>query len=117
MGPTYLSSKAVQGPALALQSIDNVEGCDSLTACMLSVCDCIPDDILEEDLQDSPSLLIDETRDTLDASTASQSADGGLCDALDVVPKHLPVPFGTSFSCMSSGSQACVDRRYCFWIS
>ena len=69
---------------------------------MLGVCDGIPDDVLKEDLQDSPGLLIDEAGDTLDASTTSQSADGGLSDALDVVPEHLPVSLGASLSCMQS---------------
>ena len=66
---------------------------------MLGVGDGIPDDVLEEHLQDSPCLLIDETGDTLDASTTSQSADSGLGDALDVVSEYLSVPLGASLSC------------------
>lgn len=34
--------------------------------------------VLQEDLQDTSGLLVDEARDTLDASTASQTADSGL---------------------------------------
>ncbi|KAM1457286.1 hypothetical protein ACFX13_035340 [Malus domestica] len=33
--------------------------------------------------------------DPLDAATASQTTDGGLCDALDVVPQHLSMPLGS----------------------
>ena len=95
----YLSSKSVESSALTLQSVDNVEGCDGLAAGVLSVGDSIPDDVLKEDLQDSPGLLIDEAGDTLDASTTSQSADSGLGDALDVVSKHLPVSLGAPLSC------------------
>ncbi len=35
---------------------------------MLGVGDSIPDDILKEDLEDTPGLLIDEARDTLDTN-------------------------------------------------
>ena len=54
-----LSSKSVEGPALTLEGIDDVKGCDGLTACVLGVGHSIPDDIFEEDLQHSASLLID----------------------------------------------------------
>ena len=35
---------------------------------------------------------------SLDAATASQAADGGLGDALDVVSQHLPVTLGASLA-------------------
>ena len=66
---------------------------------MLGVGDCIPDDILEEDLQNPAGLLINEARDSLDASTTSQTPDGWLGDALDVIPEDLPVPLSTSLAC------------------
>ena len=97
-----LSSESIEGSALALQSVDDIKGCYGLAACVLGVGDSVPDDILEEDLQDSPGLLIYEAGDTLDASTTSQSADSGLCDALDVVPEYLPVPLGSSLSCKTA---------------
>ena len=56
-----LASKAVQGPSLALEGIDDIKGCHCLTASVLSICDCIPDDILQEDLEDASGLLIDES--------------------------------------------------------
>ena len=49
-------------------------------------------------LEDTTSLLVDQARDTLDTSTASQTADSRLGDTLDVVTKDLPVTLGTSFS-------------------
>ncbi len=39
-----------------------------------------------------------KTRDTLDTTTASQTPDGGLGDALDVVPEHLPVTISASLA-------------------
>ena len=102
MGCRVLSSKSVKSSALTLQGVDDVEGCDSLAARVLGVGDSIPDDVLEEDLQNTSGLLIDKAGDTLDASTTSQSANSGLCDALDVVSEHLSVPLGTSLSCKKS---------------
>jgi hypothetical protein len=76
-----LTAEAVQGASLALQSVDNVKGSDGLPASVLGVGDCIPDHILQEYLQHTPGLLVDEARDTLNTSTASQTPDGGLGDA------------------------------------
>jgi hypothetical protein len=65
-----LSTEAVQGPALPLESVDHVEGGDGLAA-----------------------------RNTFDSSTTRQSADGKLGNALDVVSQDLPVPRVFSFAC------------------
>lgn len=54
--------------------------------------------VFKEDLEDTTSLLIDEARDTLDASTASKTTNGGLCDALNVVAQNLAVTLGTTLS-------------------
>ena len=82
-----LTAKAVQGASLALQGVHDVEGCDGLPACVLSVCDSIPDHVLQEHLEHAPGLLVDEARNTLDASTASQSPDGRLGNACEAVLK------------------------------
>ena len=104
-----LSSKAIEGPSLPLQGIDNVKGCDCLTTSVLSVGDCIPDDILQEHLEDASGLLINESRDTLDTSTASKSADGWLCDSLNVVSEHLSMALGTTLSCTKRHSVRSCD--------
>ena len=93
-----LTSESVEGAALPLEGIDDVHGGDGLPLGVLGVGDGIPDDVLKENLEDTAGLLVDESGDTLDSSTASQSPDGGLGDALDVVPQHLPVPLGTSLA-------------------
>jgi hypothetical protein len=49
---------------------------------------------LEEDLEDTPGLLVDEARDPLDTATACQTADRRLGDALDVVTQDLPGSIG-----------------------
>ena len=93
-----LSAESVEGATLPLESVDHVHGGDGLPLGVLGVGDGVPDDVLKEDLQHSASLLIDESRDPLDASSAGQPPDGGFGDALDVVTKNLPVPLGASFA-------------------
>ena len=43
---------------------------------VLSVCDGVTDDVLQEDLEDTASLLVDEARDTLDTATTSKTTNG-----------------------------------------
>ena len=83
---------------MPLQGIDDIHGSDSLPLGMLGVGDSVPDDVLKEDLEDTSGLLIDEARDTLDTTTARQTADGGLGDALDVVTKDLAMTLGASLA-------------------
>ena len=93
-----LTSESIQGTSLPLEGIDHIHGGDSLPLGVFGVGDGIPDDVLEEHLQDSTGLLIDQSRDTLDSSTSRQTPDGGLGDALDVIPQHLTVTLGASLS-------------------
>ena len=96
---SVLAAESVQGPALPLQSVDNVHGSDSLPLGMLSVGDGVADDILiyiymshmhntghsikDIYLQDTSGLFIDETADPLDSSSSCQSSNGRLGDALN----------------------------------
>ena len=48
-----LASKAIQGPALTLESVDYVESSDCLAAAVLGVGDSITDNVLQEDLEDT----------------------------------------------------------------
>eukprot|EP00091_Calanus_sinicus_P013499 TRINITY_DN29974_c0_g1_i1.p1 TRINITY_DN29974_c0_g1~~TRINITY_DN29974_c0_g1_i1.p1 ORF type:complete len:121 (+),score=9.21 TRINITY_DN29974_c0_g1_i1:132-494(+) len=107
----FLTSESVQSAALSLESIDNIHGCDSLPLGMLSVCDGIPDDVLQEDLQNSTSFLINKTRDTLDTSTSRETPDGRLGDSLDVVSQHLTMALGSSLS--KSLSSLCHVQSCC----
>jgi hypothetical protein len=54
-----LTTETVEGTALALQSVDNVERGDSLALGVLSVGDSITNDALEEGLEDTTGLLVD----------------------------------------------------------
>jgi hypothetical protein len=54
-----LTTETVEGAALSLQSVDDVQGCDSLALGVLGVCDSITNDTLEEGLQDTAGLFVD----------------------------------------------------------
>ena len=93
-----LSTESVEGASLPLESVDHIHGGDGLPLSVLGVGNGVPNDVLQEDLQHSASLLVDESGDSLDASSAGQPPDGGLGDALDVVTQDLPVPLGASLT-------------------
>merc|ERR550519_546304 len=103
-----LSSKAVQGPSLPFQSVHHIHGGHSLPFGVLRVGDGIADDVLQEDLENTPGLLVDETADPLDAPPPCKSPNRRLGDPLDVVPQHLAMSLGTSlaqsFSSFASSS-------------
>ena len=94
----HLSTESVEGAALALEGVDDVHGGDGLPLGVLSVGDGIPDNVLEEDLEDSTGLFVDEARDTLDTTTTRKTADGGLGDTLDVIAQHFAMTLGASLS-------------------
>ena len=98
LGCECLTSESVQGASLPLESIDNIHGSDGLPLGVFSVGDSVPDDVLKENLEDTTGLLVDESGDTLDTSTASQSADSRLGDALDIIAQHLAMPLGASLT-------------------
>ena len=94
----FLSSESVEGTSLTLECVDDVHSGDGLSLGVLAVGDGVTDDVLKEDLEDSAGLLVDEAGDALHTTTTSETADGGLGDALDVVTQHLPVTLGASLS-------------------
>ena len=95
---TNLTAESVQGTSLAFQSVDDIHSGDGLSLGVLAVCDGITDDVLKEHLQYTTSLFVDETRDTLDTTTAGQTTDGWLGDTLDVITQHLTMTLGASLS-------------------
>ena len=103
-----LAAEAVEGLALPLEGVDDIHGGDGLPAGVLGVGDGVTDDVLEEHLEDTAGLLVDEAGDALDTTPARKTADGGLGDALDVVPEDLAVPLGSALSeSLSSLSASC----------
>ena len=66
-----LTTESVQGTSLSLQSVDDIHSGDSLPLGMLGVSDSITDNVLQENLEDTTSLLVDKSRDTLHTTTTS----------------------------------------------
>ena len=83
---------------MSLEGVDDIHGCDGLSLGVLAVGDGISDDVLEEHLQNSTSLLVDEAGDSLDSSTTGKTTDGGLGDSLDVITQDFAMALGASLS-------------------
>ena len=83
---------------MALQGVHDVHGCHRLPLGVFGVGHCVPDDVLQEHLEDSASLFVDETADSLHATPSGETTDGGLGDALDVVAKDLPVALSSTLA-------------------
>ena len=109
---SVLTSESVESATLPLECVDDVHGSDSLPLCVLSVSDSITDDVLQEHLEDGTCLLVDQTRDTLDSTTAGQTANGGLGNTLDVVTQNLAVPLSAtlaeSLASLAASRHCCV---------
>ena len=83
---------------MAFEGVDDVESGDGLSLGVLGVGDGVPDHVLEENFKNTSGLFVDKTGDALNATSAGQSANGGLGDALDVVAKDLAVTLGAALS-------------------
>ena len=77
------STEAVEGAALSLKSVDDVESGDGLSLGVLGVGDGVTNNVLEEGSEDVSGLFVDERRDSLDTTAASESADSRLGDSED----------------------------------
>ena len=105
----HLATETVEGTALALKSVDDVEGSDGLALGVLGVGDGVTDDGLKEGLEDTAGLLVDHGGDTLDTTTASETANSGLGDTLDVVAQDLAVTLGAALAETLASFTACDD--------
>lgn len=54
-----LAAETVEGTALSLEGVDNIEGGDGLALGVLGVGDGVTDDTLEEGLEDTAGLFVD----------------------------------------------------------
>ena len=64
-GQRYLTSESVESASLALEGIDHIHSSDCLAAGVLSIGNCITDDVLQEGLEDTTGLFVDGVADTL----------------------------------------------------
>ena len=78
---------------------------------MLRVGDGITDNVLKEDLEDTTSLFVNETRDTLHTTTTGQTTDSRLGNSLDVIAQNLTMTLGSSLSeSLASFASACNEK-------
>ena len=97
---------------MPLEGIDNIHGGDGLPLGVFSVGDGITDDVFQENLEDTSGFFVDQARDTLDTTTTSQTADGGLGDTLDVITQDFAMTLGASLS-ESLASFSSSGRLFC----
>jgi hypothetical protein len=93
-----LTTETVQGLALALERVDDIHRGNCLSASVLGVSDTVADDVLQKDLEDTTSLFVDETGNTLHTTTTSKTADSRLRDTLDIITQDLAVTLGTALA-------------------
>ena len=93
-----LSTKSIEGVSTALERVDDIHRRDGLTPGVISVRHGVTNNLLEKELEYPTGFLVCETGDALDTSAASQTADGGFGDSLDIIAQNLPVTFGTTLS-------------------
>ena len=111
-----LAAETVQGATLTLQGVDYVHCGNGLPLGVLGVSDGVADDVLEEYLEDAAGLLVDETGDTLHTTATSQTPDGWLRDALDVIAQHfamtLRATLSKTFASFTSAGHLCAMYVY-----
>ena len=83
------SAETVEGSALSLESVDDVESSDSLSLGVFGVHNRVADDVLEEGSENSAGLLVDVGRDSLHTTSSRESADSRLGDAEDALTESL----------------------------
>lgn len=90
--------ESVQRASLTLQRVDDVQSRHGSTPRVFRVGDRVADDVIQKDLEDPSRLFVDQSGDALDSAATSETTDGRLGNALDVVAKHLSVTLGASLS-------------------
>jgi hypothetical protein len=98
---------------LTLKSVDDVEGGDGLSLGVFGVGDGVTDDVLEEAAENGAGLLVDVGADTLDTTTAGESADSGLGDAHDGFLEGLlgSESLGAGLAALSFSSDLCFSSH------
>ena len=117
-------SETVESTSRPLEGVDDVKCSHCLALRMLSVSDRVTDNlqlpsatmtsptrntathIFEEDLENTTGLFVDETGDTLHTTTASEAANGGFCDTLDVVAEDFTMTLSTTLAKSLPGNKS-----------
>merc|ERR1711920_544966 len=91
-------AEAVNSAPLALQCIHDVQCGHSLPTRVLCVRDRIAEHVLQECLEHTAGLFIDQAADTLHTATSCKPSDCWLCDSLDIVAHDLSVTRCSTFA-------------------
>ena len=109
-GVSFSTTEAVESASLSLESVDDVEGSDGLSAGVFGVGDGVPDNVLEEASEDGSCLFVDVAADALDTTSAGESADSGLGDSHDGGAHRLLLSLGSVLSSLGLS----VSSDLCF---
>ena len=95
---------------MSLESVDDVKSGDGLSLGMFSVGDRVTDNVLEEGSEDGAGLLVNVVRDSLDTTTASESADSGLSDTHNSLLERLLglEALGTGLAALAFSTNLCT---------
>lgn len=105
-----LTTKPVESPALPLERVHHVHSRHGLATSVLSVGHSVSDNVLKEDLEHPSGFFVDQTADTLHASSSGQTPDGRLGDALDVITEDLAMTLGST---LSQALASLATARHC----
>ena len=95
---TRLIAETVQSSSLSLQSVHNVHSSHSLSLGVLRVGHSITNHSVQESLQHRTGFIVNQTRDTLHTSSASQTTNSGLRNTQNVITHHLAMSLRSSLS-------------------
>ena len=65
---TRLTAETVESTALALEGVDDIQGGNGLSLCVLGIGNSVTDNALKEGLEDATGLFVDHCGDVSDAS-------------------------------------------------
>ena len=91
-------SKPIKRPPSAPKSVDDVVRCDGPATSVLCVRDGVTDNVDQEVLEYSASLLVYQPREAFHSTAACETTDGWTGDPFDVVTQNFAMAFGPSFA-------------------
>jgi hypothetical protein len=85
---TRLAAETVEGTALALEGVDDVQGGDGLALGVLGVGNSVTDNTLEEGLEDTTGLFVDHCGDVRDVPERRRGWEGLLAEIRLTPPRR-----------------------------
>lgn len=85
--------KAVQRLSVAFKCVNDVHGGNRFSSTVLRVHDGIPDDVLQENFQNSAGFVVHETTDAFYATASGKPANGWFCYSFNAVMSNFLMAF------------------------